>query len=115
MGWLRKYLAPRSGSSLNGGQQLLAQLDFGKLPDLSDFPTCSVLQIFIAANYDCGADHDDPGQGAVRVFWQKDVTAPGRLHEDIGQDDDPDCTPSEPTCSHAGSTVRFTSGIAAEG
>jgi len=58
--------------------EFIAQLDFGALPAIPDFPQAGLLQFFIAQGDFFGADFDHPDQGDIRLIWRPEP-APGRL------------------------------------
>jgi uncharacterized protein YwqG len=59
--------------------EFVAQVDFGELPPLPDFPTTGLLQFFVGRDDRFGADLDDPARGTARVFWRPDGIEGGRL------------------------------------
>lgn len=58
----------------------IAQVDFGEMPRLPDYPQKGVLQFFIGRDIYFGADFDHPEKGEVRVIWRKDFEGSGGLH-----------------------------------
>lgn len=58
--------------------EFVAQVDFGELPPLPDFPTEGVLQFFVGRDDRFGAEFDDPVNGTARVLWRPDGVEGGR-------------------------------------
>lgn len=58
----------------------LAQVDFGAMPPLPDYPTSGVLQFFIARDDLYGADLEKPEASKFRVIWRETIDGPGELH-----------------------------------
>ncbi|QIG54950.1 DUF1963 domain-containing protein [Altererythrobacter sp. BO-6] len=58
----------------------LAQVDFGELPPLPDYPTSGALQFFISRTGDLyGMDFEKPENGDFRVIYRESLSGQGRL------------------------------------
>ena len=57
----------------------LAQIDFGELPRLEDYPESGVLQFFIARDIYFGADFAKPDAGDFRLVYLTDTDVSGTL------------------------------------
>jgi uncharacterized protein YwqG len=66
--------------------EFIAQLDFGELPRIPDFPEAGLLQFFIAQDDLYGADLDQPERGDIRLIWQPEI-GPGRMIAPPPEDD----------------------------
>lgn len=86
----------RDGRALD----FLAQLDFGELPELPDFPTSGVLQFFIGRDDLYGANFDDPAAGDFKVIWRPAPTA-GAVRSPP-QNVEEDCSPLSDTLRRSG-------------
>ena len=72
----------------------LAQLDFGQLPALKDYPDSGVLQFFMGRGDVYGCDFDRPEAGDFAVLWHPDVSGPGAFHRtDYSGEAVDDCLP----------------------
>lgn len=58
--------------------EFVAQLDFGALPALPDFPETGLLQFFVSQGDLFGMDQDDPDQCDIRLIWRPEPVS-GRL------------------------------------
>jgi len=67
--------------------EFLAQVDFGELPPLPDFPQAGLLQFFIARDDLFGADFDDASRSDVRLLWRPEAPANGPLHQQLPLDE----------------------------
>lgn len=65
----------------------LAQLDFGAMPPLPDYPDSGILQLFIARDDLYGANFEKPEAGQFRVIWREKIEGPGKLHAGRPQGD----------------------------
>lgn len=85
--------------------EFLAQIDFGALPPLSDFPTKGLLQFFIARDDLFGANLDDPSRSDVRLLWRPKPLVDGSLHEQLPLSE-LDSTPFDGDVREAGRALR---------
>lgn len=69
--------------------EFVAQVDFGDLPPLPDFPTTGLLQFFVGRDDRHGVDRDDPTRGSARVLWWPNGLAGGGLHPQPGNAGEP--------------------------
>lgn len=70
-----EYPTVREGYNEGKPLRLLAQLNFGALPELEGFPTEGMLQFFIFPDDLYGADYDEPcDQNSFRVIYHESVT-----------------------------------------
>lgn len=61
---------------------LLIQLNLSDMPHIQSFPTCGILQIFIAADDCYGMNFDDPlNQEAWRILYHEDSSNPMPIEE----------------------------------
>ena len=62
-------------TDVNGNPlKLLAQLNFGELPPLADFPTSGILQFFVLHDYDIGSDWQNQGnQSHHKVIYHREI------------------------------------------
>jgi uncharacterized protein YwqG len=60
--------------------EFVAQVDFGELPPLPEFPTTGLLQFFVGSLDSFDADVDAPEGSGARVLWRPDALEDGRLH-----------------------------------
>ena len=65
----------------------LAQINFSELPNIPDFPTEGVLQIFLSNHPVFGVDLDAPDKSDIKVIWRPDWTGEGLEHspQDLGR------------------------------
>ena len=60
--------------------KLLAQLNFGELPPLADFPTSGILQFFVLHDYDIGSDWQNQGnQSHHKVIYHREIHENDRM------------------------------------
>lgn len=59
--------------------EFVAQLDFGTMPPLPDYPEAGLLQLFVGRDDLHGADFDAPGEGDFALFWYPGGAVGGRL------------------------------------
>ncbi|QIG80443.1 YwqG family protein [Stakelama tenebrarum] len=59
--------------------EFLAQLDFGDLPQLPDFPDAGLLQFFIGRDDMFGVDHETPERGKAKLIWRPVLPGNGAL------------------------------------
>lgn len=59
--------------------EFVAQLDFGAMPPLPDYPDAGLLQLFIGRDDLHGADFDAPDKGDMRLVWHPDRAMCGRM------------------------------------
>jgi len=92
--WPQGLAYPRDGD--RKPLRLLAQLNFGELPRLENFPSTGILQFFTAADVMYGADFDNQTeQRGFRVVYHEDAAADALDECDFPEPDDESCFPFE--------------------
>ncbi len=61
----------------------LAQVDFGAMPRLPDYPKSGVLQFFVAHDEMYGADFQRPEKSDFRVIWRPAFAPGGRMQHNL--------------------------------
>jgi uncharacterized protein YwqG len=65
--------------------EFIAQIDFGQLPHIPEYPETGVLQFFVAPDMMFGADLNHPERGEFKVIWREDFAAAGSLQRQTPQ------------------------------
>ena len=86
--------------------EFLAQIDFGELPPLPDYPTEGLLQFFIARDDRFGADYEDPSKSDLRLLWRSEPLAGGCLLDQPPFLNELDSTPLDRKVRAAGQALR---------